>query len=42
MMTTSITGEITRFPNHVAIVPDGNGRWAEQHGLPRISGHLAG
>lgn len=42
MMTAYITGEITRFPNHIAIVPDGNGRWAEQHGLPRLSGHHAG
>ncbi len=33
---------ITRLPNHVAIVPDGNGRWAEQRGLPRLSGHQAG
>ncbi len=32
----------TRLPNHVAIVPDGNGRWAEQRGLPRLSGHRAG
>jgi len=27
---------------HVAIIMDGNGRWAEQHGLPRILGHQAG
>ncbi len=33
---------IARLPNHVAIVPDGNGRWAEQRGLPRLSGHRAG
>ena len=33
---------ITRLPNHVAIVPDGNGRWAEQRGLPRLTGHQAG
>ena len=30
------------LPNHVAIVPDGNGRWAEEHGLPRLKGHQAG
>jgi undecaprenyl diphosphate synthase len=29
-------------PRHVAIVMDGNGRWAEQHGLPRPQGHIAG
>ncbi|MFC1916996.1 polyprenyl diphosphate synthase [Chloroflexota bacterium] len=34
--------KIDRLPNHVAIVPDGNGRWAEQHGLPRLEGHQAG
>ena len=31
-----------RFPNHIAIIVDGNGRWAEQRGLPRFEGHLAG
>lgn len=41
-MTTSIAGKITCFPNHVAIVPDGNGRWAKQHGLLRLNGHYAG
>ena len=30
------------LPNHIAIVPDGNGRWAERQGLPRLSGHRAG
>ncbi|WP_242601957.1 isoprenyl transferase [Legionella yabuuchiae] len=30
------------IPNHVAIVMDGNGRWAERHGLPRVEGHSAG
>lgn len=34
--------QITPLPNHIAIVPDGNGRWAEQRGLPRIEGHRAG
>jgi undecaprenyl diphosphate synthase len=29
-------------PRHVAIVMDGNGRWAQQRGLPRTSGHEAG
>jgi undecaprenyl diphosphate synthase len=29
-------------PNHVAIVMDGNGRWANQRGLPRIEGHKRG
>jgi undecaprenyl diphosphate synthase len=29
-------------PKHVAIVMDGNGRWANQRGLPRVEGHRAG
>ena len=29
-------------PNHVAVIMDGNGRWAEQQGLPRLAGHRAG
>jgi undecaprenyl diphosphate synthase len=29
-------------PNHVAIVMDGNGRWAKERGLPRTQGHAAG
>lgn len=30
------------LPRHVAIVMDGNGRWAESRGLPRVEGHRAG
>ena len=30
------------IPNHVAVVMDGNGRWAKQKGLPRTAGHEAG
>ena len=30
------------LPAHVAIIMDGNGRWAKQRGLPRLAGHLAG
>lgn len=29
-------------PNHVAIIMDGNGRWAKKRGLPRLAGHQAG
>ena len=29
-------------PRHVAIIMDGNGRWAEKRGLPRVAGHRAG
>jgi undecaprenyl diphosphate synthase len=32
----------TRLPRHVAVVMDGNGRWAERRGLPRTDGHAAG
>ena len=28
--------------NHLAIIMDGNGRWAEKHGLPRVEGHKKG
>lgn len=31
-----------RLPRHVAVILDGNGRWAERRGLPRIAGHEAG
>lgn len=31
-----------KLPRHVAIIMDGNGRWAEQRSLPRFSGHRAG
>jgi len=33
---------ITSFPRHVALIMDGNGRWAEQRELPRMEGHRAG
>ena len=35
-------GEGGRIPRHVAIIMDGNGRWAAQRGLPRVAGHRAG
>ncbi|MEO6939077.1 MAG: isoprenyl transferase [Candidatus Kapaibacterium sp.] len=31
-----------KVPNHIAVIMDGNGRWAEERGLPRIAGHQAG
>ena len=30
------------LPRHIAIVMDGNGRWARQRGLPRLDGHREG
>jgi undecaprenyl diphosphate synthase len=40
-MTPTTRGK-NPIPNHVAIIMDGNGRWARQKGLPRIEGHRAG
>ena len=34
--------DMTRIPKHIAIIMDGNGRWAKQHNLPRPLGHKAG
>jgi undecaprenyl diphosphate synthase len=34
--------DFTRLPRHVAIIMDGNGRWARERGLPRVAGHRAG
>ncbi len=34
--------EVTHGPNHVAIIMDGNGRWAQARGRPRLFGHHAG
>ena len=31
-----------RMPSHVALIMDGNGRWARQRGLPRVMGHREG
>jgi undecaprenyl diphosphate synthase len=31
-----------KLPRHIAVIMDGNGRWAQQRGLPRIEGHRAG
>jgi len=31
-----------RIPHHIGLILDGNGRWANQRGLPRTAGHLAG
>lgn len=33
---------ISKLPTHVAIIMDGNGRWAAKRGLPRLAGHKAG
>ncbi|MCO6478494.1 MAG: isoprenyl transferase [Phaeodactylibacter sp.] len=33
---------IEKLPRHIAIIMDGNGRWAKQHGKPRVFGHRNG
>lgn len=39
---TKETETYDRVPEHVAIIMDGNGRWAQKRGLPRIMGHREG
>jgi len=34
--------ELSKIPVHVAIIMDGNGRWAKKRGLPRLAGHRVG
>jgi undecaprenyl diphosphate synthase len=34
--------DVTRLPRHVAVIMDGNGRWAQRRHLPRIAGHRSG
>lgn len=40
--SVAIGSKISPLPNHVAIIMDGNGRWAKRRGLPRLVGHRAG
>jgi len=37
-----LSAEITAVPHHLGIIMDGNGRWAQARGLPRLAGHRAG
>ena len=41
-VTTAKTLEKEFLPRHVAIIMDGNGRWAQKRGMPRTFGHKAG
>ena len=34
--------DLSNLPRHIAIIMDGNGRWAKKRGLPRTAGHAAG
>lgn len=42
MSTTEYNIEPKRLPAHIAIIMDGNGRWAQQRGLDRSAGHVEG
>ena len=41
-MDPRFRGELNPLPNHIAIIMDGNGRWAKARGLPRTAGHKKG
>ncbi|MEI8215678.1 MAG: isoprenyl transferase [Eubacteriales bacterium] len=41
-MIKSKSIDYNQIPEHIAIVMDGNGRWAQSRGLPRLAGHNAG
>ena len=44
-MSQSLRKQISEqgdIPNHIAIIMDGNGRWAKERNLPRVSGHREG
>ena len=41
-MTPSVDENKNPVPRHIAIIMDGNGRWAKKRGLPRTAGHAAG
>ena len=41
-MIKSKSIDYNQIPKHIAIVMDGNGRWAQSRGLPRLAGHNAG
>ncbi|HXM96603.1 MAG TPA: isoprenyl transferase [Candidatus Dormibacteraeota bacterium] len=34
--------DLTRLPRHIAVIMDGNGRWAQRRHLPRVAGHSSG
>lgn len=40
--TTSAIPEVRAIPRHIAIIMDGNGRWAKQRMMPRVAGHKRG
>lgn len=42
MQTAETYEPVLKIPRHVAIIMDGNGRWARNRGLPRVQGHRSG
>ena len=40
--STSTIPEVAEIPRHIAVIMDGNGRWAKKRFLPRIAGHKVG
>jgi undecaprenyl diphosphate synthase len=42
MAPEQTTEKLSKIPTHIAIIMDGNGRWAAARGLPRLAGHRAG
>lgn len=42
LLTMKTDKPLERAPHHVAIIMDGNGRWAERRGRPRVFGHIRG
>ena len=44
MVSNELLSELDnkKLPQHIAIIMDGNGRWAKKRGLPRSAGHMAG
>jgi undecaprenyl diphosphate synthase len=42
MKKDETNNELTSIPKHIAIIMDGNGRWAKERGLPRTEGHRRG
>ena len=41
-MPTAVNDDLKNIPRHIAIIMDGNGRWAKERGLPRTEGHRNG
>ena len=41
-ITSSLDVPRERWPRHIAVIMDGNGRWAQRQGLPRVEGHRRG